>query len=189
MSILQRQIFREVLSHTFLGLVLFTFILFLRDTTRLLELLLRETTLGGSVAYLSLLVFPALLTFSIPMSVLVGILIALSRMASQGEVTALRASGIGVRIFFLPLGTLAVLGCAIGLYVSSHLYPRANQARVEIEKSIGLQQVSAEVRPRVFEERFPNMVLYVQDVVSGTQPAWKGIFLADLSNPGLPKVT
>ena len=189
MNILQRQIFREVLSHTFLGLILFTFILFFLATTRLLELLLRETTLGGSVVYLSLLAFPALLTFSIPMSVLVGILIALSRMASQGEVTALRASGIGVRIFFLPLGTLAVLGCASGLYVSSYLYPRANQERVEIEKSIGLQQVSAEVRPRVFEERFPNLVFYVQDVVSGTQPAWRGIFLADLSNPGLPKVT
>ncbi|MBI4463081.1 MAG: LptF/LptG family permease [Acidobacteria bacterium] len=189
MKILQRQIFREVLSHTLLGLLLFTFILFLRDTTRLLEIFLRETALGSTVAYLSLLTFPALLTFSIPMSVLVGILIALSRMSSQGEVTALRASGIGIRIFFLPLGTLAILACAIGLYVSAYLFPRANRARVELEREIGLKRVSAQVQPRVFEERFPNLILYVQDSISGSQPIWKGIFLADLSNPSVPKVT
>ena len=189
MKILHRQILKEVTSHGLLGLLLFTFVLFLRDTSRLLELLLRETSAWDSVVSLSLLAFPSLLTFTLPMSVLVGILIGLSRMASDGEVTALRASGMGVGTFFLPLGVFIAMGCALTLYLSVVLAPAANQERVEIERQIGLRQISAELHPRIFEERFPDWVLYVQDVKSGPNPVWEGIFLADLTNPAGPKVT
>ena len=189
MRILHRQIFKEAFSHGLLGLLLFTFVLFLRDTSRLLEMILRETASMSSVAYLFLLSFPSLLNFTIPMAILIGILITLSRMASDGEVIALRAAGISVRIFLIPLGIFAALGCAAALYLSVSLAPRANRSRVEIEKEIGLRQISATVQPRVFDEGFQNLVLYVQDVVSGANPVWKGVFLADLTAPAGPKVT
>ncbi len=172
-----------------LGLLLFTFVLFLRDTNRLIELLLRQSAFAGSVAYLFLLSFPALLNFTIPMAILIGILITLSRMASEGEVIALRAAGVGVRTFLLPLGMFAALGCAVALWLSVSVAPNANRTRVAIEKEIGLSQISATVQPRVFDEGFPNLVLYVHDVISGTNPVWRGVFLADLSSPGGPKVT
>ena len=41
MRILTRYILREVLSHAVLGSVLFTFVLFMRDLGRVLELLVR----------------------------------------------------------------------------------------------------------------------------------------------------
>ena len=189
MRILQRQILKEVASHGLLGLFFFTFVLFLRDTSRLLELLLRDTGVWNSVGHLVLLAFPALLTFTIPMSVVVGILIGLSRMASDGEVTAMRASGMGSRTFFLPLSVFIGLGCALTLYLSLVLAPAAGRERVEIERQIGLRQISGEIQPRVFEERFPDWVVYVQDIRSGPHPVWRGIFLADLSNPAGPKVT
>jgi LPS export ABC transporter permease LptG/LPS export ABC transporter permease LptF len=187
--ILPRHILKEVVSHSLLGLLLFTFVLFLRDTTRILELLLRDTSLWESVARVALLAMPSLLTFTIPMSVLVGILIGLTRMASDGEVTAMRASGIGAGIFAAPLGIFIGLGCALTLYLSIVIAPAANQERVGIERQIGLRQISGEIQPRVFEERFPNWVLYVQDIRSGPNPLWQGIFLADLTNPDGPKVT
>ena len=189
MRILHRQIFKEAFSHGLLGLLLFTFVLFLRDTSRLLEMMLRETASMSSVAYLFLLSFPGLLNFTIPMAILIGILITLSRMASDGEVIALRAAGISVRVFLLPLGVFAALGCAAALYLSISLAPRANRTRVEIEKEIGLRQISSTLQPRVFDEGFQNLVLYVQDVTSGANPVWKGVFLADLTAPAGPKVT
>jgi lipopolysaccharide export LptBFGC system permease protein LptF len=115
--ILSRQILKEVTSHGLLGLLLFTFVLFLRDTTRILELLLRDSSLWRTVTQVALLALPSLLTFTIPMSVLVGILLGLTRMASDGEVTAMRASGMGARAFLVPLGVLIGLGCALTLYI------------------------------------------------------------------------
>ena len=187
--ILHRQIFKEVFSHGLLGLLLFTFVLFLRDTNRLLELLLRENSYAGNVLSLFLLSFPALLTFTIPVAVLIGILITLSRMASEGEVTAMRAAGAGVSAFLRPIGIFSVLGCAVALWFSLTLAPSSNRRRVEIEKEIGLSQISTTLRPRVFDEGLPNLVLYVQDVISGTSPVWKGVFLADVSSPSGPKIT
>jgi len=94
-----------------------------------------------------------------------------------------------VRVFILPLSLFAVLGCALALYFSVSVAPNANRRRVEIEREIGMRQIFATLQPRVFDEGFPNLVLYVQDVVSGTNPVWKGVFLADLSSPSGPKVT
>ena len=39
------------------------------------------------------------------------------------------------------------------------------------------------MRPRVFFEEFPNLVLYVRDVPPNTR-GWKGVFLADTRKPG-----
>ncbi|MBI2816772.1 MAG: LPS export ABC transporter permease LptF [Acidobacteria bacterium] len=189
MRILHRQILKETLSHALLGLLLFTFVLFLRDTNRLIELLLRESAFARSIASLFLLSFPALLNFTVPVAILIGILITLSRMASEGEVVALRAAGMGVRSFLLPLGLFALLGCALALWLSVWAAPSANRMRVQIEREIGLRHISATVRPRVFEENLPNLVVYVQDVISGPNPAWRGVFLADVSNPAGPKIT
>ena len=187
--ILERKILKDVFSHALLGLVLFTFVLFLRNTTQLLELALRDTGLWYQVFLLALLSLPAVLSFTLPMAVLVGILIGLSRMSSDNEVTAMRAAGMSVRKFYLPIGGFAILGCAIAVYCSAFLSPLTNRLLVEQEAQIGLRQISAELQPRVFEERFPNLVLYVRDVVSGTHPSWKGILLAEVSNPDRPKIT
>jgi LPS export ABC transporter permease LptG len=47
-----------------------------------------------------------------------------------------------------------------------------------LEQELRASQASFQVQPRVFDERFPPFVLYVQDVeAAGTQ--WHGIFLAE----------
>lgn len=189
MRILHRQIFKEVLSHGLLGLVLFTFVLFLRDTTRLLELVLRDTGMWQQAAYLTLLALPPALSFTLPMAVLLGVLIGLSRMSADGEVTALRAAGVNTGMLLAPLLGFALLGSGLAMFFSAYAAPQANRNRVAAERDIGMRQIAAQLKPRVFEERFPNLILYVQDAISGPQPAWKGIFLADLTNPERMKIT
>ena len=43
--------------------------------------------------------------------------------------------------------------------------------------------LTSDVQPRVFEERFPNSILYVTDVTTGVTGRWKRIFLADVTPP------
>ena len=51
-------------------------------------------------------------------------------------------------------------------------------------------QASFEIQPRVFYEEFKNIVLYVQDAVPFRgRSLWRGIFLADISDPSSPKIT
>src|SRR6266542_3351261 len=99
MRILTRYILREITSHALIGAGVFTFVLFTRDLGRLLELVVRNSAPLPSVAEIFFFTLPTALTVTLPMGVLVGILIGLSRMAADSEVTAMRASGLGAGTF------------------------------------------------------------------------------------------
>ena len=103
MRILPRYILREVIANALVGMGVFTFVIFMRDAGRLLELVVRNSAPLPSVAELFFLTVPSALTVTIPMGVLVGILTGLSRLAADSEITALRASGVGVMMFMKVL--------------------------------------------------------------------------------------
>jgi LPS export ABC transporter permease LptG/LPS export ABC transporter permease LptF len=188
--IFTRYIWNEVLSHALLGGALFTFILFMKNLGQLLEMAARNTASLGGVAKIFLFTLPNTFTFTIPMAVLVGVLLGLSRLASDSEVTAMRAVGIGVWFFVRVVSAIAILGWAMSLVNSLYLAPKATAALLELEDSLKNQQASFEVQPRVFYEDFKNYVLYVQDIrASEGASRWQRIFLADLSDPVAPKVT
>src|SRR6476469_2168789 len=107
MRILSRSIFREITVGAVLGGVLFTFVLFLREAGQLFAILVRNSAPPSAVAYLFSLAFPEALTFTIPLGVLVGVLLALSRMSGDGEITAMRAAGVPRRRVSSPVMTFA----------------------------------------------------------------------------------
>ena len=96
MRILTRYILKEIFSYALLGLLVFTFTIFIRELGTLLELVVRHNVPLRDMATLFLLPMPKILMMTIPMAVLVGTLIGLSRMAADGEVIAARAAGIGL---------------------------------------------------------------------------------------------
>ncbi len=190
MRIFTRYIWNEVLSHAMLGGALFTFILFMKYIGQLLEMAARNSASLGTVAKIFLFMLPNVLSFTIPMAVLVGVLLGLSRLAADSEITAMRAVGIGVWFFVRVVSAIAVIGWGISLTVSLYVAPKATAALLNLESSLKNQQASFEVEPRVFYEDFKNYVLYVQDIRAGTGASrWQRIFLADLSDPVAPKVT
>lgn len=190
MRILTRYILGEVVSHALIGAGVFTFILFTRDLGRILELVVRNSAPLPSIAEVFFLTVPVALTYTIPMGVLVGILIGLSRLAADSEITAMRASGIGVWSFLRITMSFVIVAWLLALGNSVYVAPRSMAALGDLQNKLKSSQASFEVQPRVFYEGFPKYVLYVQDVKAASGAAiWKGVFLADLSQPAAPRIT
>ena len=188
MRILDRYIVREVFRHAFLGLVVFTFVFFVPQLVRLMALFVRHTGSGWQILELFLCIFPGVLTFSIPMTVLIGVLLGLGRMSADSEIIALTALGIGRRRILLPVGVLAISGAAATLAMTLWLGPAALRTFRNLEANLISSQVNFQVQPRVFDERFPRLVLYVNDVsASGTQ--WHGVFLAEAGGETGSRIT
>ena len=188
--IFTRYILGEVLSHALLGGALFTFVLFMRDLGRVLELAVRNSASLADVARIFLYMLPNAFTITIPMAVLVGILLGLSRLAADSEITAMRACGFGVMGFVRIVSIVAVGAWMLGLLNTLYLAPKSASALLALENSLKSTQASFEVQPRVFYEDFRNYVLYVQDVVPGAGAStWRHVFLADLSQPASPRIT
>lgn len=190
MRIFTRYILKEVLAHAAIGTALFTFVVFMRDAGRILELVVRKSAPLPSVAEIFFLALPSALTVTIPMGVLVGILIGLSRLAADSEVTAMRASGLGVGLFLKTVAIFALAAWLLAVVNQTMVMPRSARALNNLQSRLKSAQASFEVQPRVFHEDFKNYVLYVQDVSTGDGAAiWRGVFLADTSTPGAPKIT
>ena len=188
MRILTRYILKEIFSHSLLGLLVFTFVIFIRQLGNLLELVVRHNVPLRDMATLFLLPVPSILMLTIPMAVLVGTLIGLSRMAADGEVIAARASGMGLSCFVRPVMLLAVTGWAVTLWMGLFLAPQAARKMNRMETGLKASQVPYEIQPRVFIEQFPNLLLYLEDV-TGSRSSWRGVFIADMTQRNSVKVT
>jgi LPS export ABC transporter permease LptF/LPS export ABC transporter permease LptG len=188
--ILTKYVLKEVVSHAALGAAVFTFVIFMKNLGIILELIVRNSAPLPSVAELFFLTLPTAFTYTLPMAVLVGILIGLSRLAADSEITAMRASGIGAGTFVSMISVFAVAVWLLAITNSVIVAPRSAAALVRLQDSLKNSQASFAVQPRVFYENFPNYVLYVQDVTSSSDAAlWNNVFLADIRNPAAPKIT
>jgi LPS export ABC transporter permease LptG/LPS export ABC transporter permease LptF len=189
MRLLSRAIFLEVAGSAGLGTVLFTFVLFLQNlgSGKLFETLVRGSAPPTTVAYMFGLVLPPALIFALPVGTLVGVLIGLSRMSADGEITAMRACGIPSRRVIVPVVSFALLATAACALSSLWLTPLAVRETYRVLNSVIAQQLTAEVRPRVFEEQFTsaNTVLYVGDqrATANSAVIWRNVFIADLTPP------
>jgi LPS export ABC transporter permease LptF/LPS export ABC transporter permease LptG len=178
MRILDRYIVREIFRHAFLGLVVFTFVFFIPQLVRLMALFVRHSGSGGQIVELFLCIFPGVFTFTIPMAILIGVLLGLGRMSADSEIIALTALGIGRRRILLPVGVLALTGAIVTLAMTLWLGPLALRTFRSLEAGLLTSQLNFQVQPRVFDERFPRLVLYVNDI-SASSTQWHGVFLAE----------
>jgi LPS export ABC transporter permease LptF/LPS export ABC transporter permease LptG len=188
MRLLDRYIAREVIRHALLGLLIFTFVLFVPKLVRLMEIFVRHSGSGSQVAVLFLCIIPSVLVFTIPMAVLIGVLLGLGRMSMDSEIIALTSLGISRKRILVPVGVLAVVGAVLTFLMTAWLAPLSLRTGRDIEGKLITSQISFAVQPRVFDERFPHLVLYVNDVAaSGTH--WKGVFIAEAGADSNSQIT
>lgn len=182
--LLGRYIFREIAASALLGTLLATFVLFLQKLDPIFELLVRSNGANtGTVLQLFALALPGVLPFTIPFGVLVGILIGLGRMASDGEIIAMRATGVSSRRVIVPVLTFAALGAGLAFYITLRLTPWSLKKYTDLVNQLEQTQFNADIPPRVFVENFPNTILYAGDVTPGDPATWRRVFHADITPP------
>ena len=190
MRIFTRYILKEIVQYASLGIAVLTFVVFMQNLSRLLDLIVRNSAPLPSIAEIFFLTLPTALLFTIPMGVLVGILLGLSRMASDAEITAMRASGVGAVKVTAIVSLFAVSMWLAALINGIWIAPNSAAALVHLQDSLRSSQANMAVQPRVFYEDLPNKVLYVQDVKSASGAGqWSHVFLADITDPKSPNIT
>ena len=188
MRILDRYVCREVVYDSWLGLAVFTFVFFVPQLVRLMGLVVQHAATTTEILTLLLCSLPPVLIFTVPMSMLVGVLIGLGRLSADSEIVALNASGVSLRRLLVPIGAIALTATLLTFYLTLSLGPRSIRTLNSLEDHLRISQASFAVQPRVFDERFPHIVLYLEDVgASGMR--WRGVFLAESNSSTGSKVT
>jgi len=159
-KILYRYILRQIFGVFFLCLIVFTFVLFIGNMLRIIEMMSKGIALSIILKFL-LFLLPFMLAYSIPMSILTSVLLVFSRLSADNEITAIRASGINLKYLFKPVLICTILVIPLCYYINDNLRPNSIFAGRKLLLELGFQEPTINLATGRFNEIFPNYVIYV----------------------------
>lgn len=137
MKTLQLYCLKEVLAPVAVSALFFVFALMVLRLFELSQLLLSAGVSWGIVGEVFLIIIGTLLTFVIPMAVLLGTLIGVGRLAAENEILAMRAAGVHLGRVFYPSVVVALLlsGGLIGMghYAMPGFFQRLTNLSIEAQ--------------------------------------------------------
>ena len=180
MRIIRRYLVREMLPPTLISLLVFTFVMVMDVIFDIAELALKRNLGIALVAKLFFLNLPHIIVLTIPMAVLLGIIVAYSRLSADSEIVAFRSAGISLQRLLGPTLVFATGAFLITLYLMVFFLPWGNKTLLRLEEDIFSLAVASTVEPRTFYEEFANKVIYFNDYTENGKD-WKGVLLAESS--------
>lgn len=164
MKIIDRYILREMSVPFFVSLGVMTFVLLLGKILQLMDLMVNKGINVFDIAKLVLFLLPYFLLFTIPISLLMSVLIGLGKLASDNEITAIKAAGISLYRLSLPIAVASLLTLLATLSLSLFFVPYGNYATKDLLFSIVRQNASAGIKERVFNDNFRGLLLYANHI-------------------------
>ena len=175
--LLDRYILREIVTPFFLSIAALTLVLFLQKMFRLAELIVSKGATVVSTLKVLAFVMPSFLVLTIPMAFLIGTLTAFTRLCSDSEVTAMKASRVSLYNMIRPVMLFAVAAFSVTALTSLVVAPEANHALKVHLFNLVKSRAMVGIEPGVFSSTFDGMVIYVDKMTSLDD--MEGIFISD----------
>jgi lipopolysaccharide export system permease protein len=175
---LSRYLISEILPPFLFGLLVFTFVLLVARMVKLIELIVTRGVSPVQTAKLFSLILPTFLELTVPMAFLLAILLGLGRLSSDQELLAMKASGISPRQILGPIGAVAAIIAILTLLLTMLARPAANLAIKKELYNIAKTRVSTALKEKVFNDDFPNILIYVEEIIPPGNTA-QGVLIVD----------
>lgn len=164
MRIIRNYVLAEFVGPFFLSLLVATMILAAGNVIQIADMIINKGVNAFYVMKLFLFLMPWLLTFTIPISVLSGTLLAFGRLASDNEIIALKSSGISLWRIASPI---LIVGLMISLFcipLNDKLLPESGFAARKLIKQMGAKNPLALLEPGVFIKGFEDYIIFVYGI-------------------------
>ncbi len=162
-TIINRYILREIVFPFLMTLMVFTFVLLIGKILQIMDLMVNKGVLFVSIVKMVLFTLPAFLTFTIPISLLIAILIGLGRLSGDNEITVMKSSGISLYQLLVPVAVVSVFAFVVTVTIGL-LAPLSNYAMKNLLFDIVKQKASIGIKEKVFNDDFKGLVLYADKI-------------------------
>ncbi len=154
----------EILAPFFASFVIMNGVFFLVKLIPFLNLVLElRIGLADFIRLFSYL-FPNMFLYSIPMAAMLGVTIGFSRLSSDTEILAFKASGIGIYQVLPPLVVLSLIISLITGYFSIVLIPYGDRAMQQMMYQLAKEKIDKGIKERVFTEALGDLVVHVDSI-------------------------
>jgi len=159
MYILYKYLLKETVVPFFLSLFVFTGVLFLFRILKLVELVVNKNVSLVEITLLFSYVIPRFLEIALPMSLLIGVLIAFGRLSGDSEIIVMRAVGISLKQLVVPVLIFSIFATILTLITSFWIRPWANYQLGIGLFNIAKTQARSGIVPGVFND-FGSLMVY-----------------------------
>ncbi len=183
-KVLDRYIYREILSLSVLAIIIFTFSFLTNQILKLTELFINKGVPLLIILKLLIYTIPSFLSLTAPMAVLASTIITFSRISSSNELTALKSSGISLYRLVKPVIIFSTLIFLMTIYITTDIAPWSNRSfkslifhTIKTKATVGLEE-------GIFTDAFEGLVIYVNKIHTPTDI--EGILISDYRDPKEP---
>lgn len=167
---------KEILPLVFVFFFILTTLVFTQQVSKYSGLILSFQSSPYITQKFLLSLIPGIAVITLPVSLLLGTVVACSRLSSDNELTAAQSLGVSQITLAKPFLMLGIIGTIVASYLSAHVAPASLKTLKSLRTQILLQEANTRIRPHTFVTSFPNLLLYVQDV-DPQSGEWLGVFL------------
>ncbi|SJZ55427.1 LptF/LptG family permease [Consotaella salsifontis] len=180
MTILERYIFRRVLTLSIGALLSLLLVIWITQALQRINIVTTTAAAAGKVMWLAVLMVPNLAMGILPFALLIGAIQALNALNADSERAAISAAGGSMRILGRPVLLLSALFTLVMLIDANIVSPAAQRTFYR-----GMSQVNADVitlflKEGRFEEVQKGLYLSVGSVRGSTV---RGLFISDRRDP------
>lgn len=164
MKVLYRQAIKDFIGPFILAVVVMAGILLMDKIFLLIDLLVRKGINISVVGELMIFSLPFVISFSIPIGVLVASVMMFSRLAHDNELTAVRSAGINPMRLFNPFIIIVILIALFMTYFNGFILPEASHRARNLVTDIAQKKPSVRIYEGIFIDDFPGYIIYLGSI-------------------------
>ena len=147
-----------------INLVFFTFVFLMTKILDITNLIVNYKMSLVSVLLLLFYSLPFFLSFVIPMSVMMAVLLTFIRLSNDKEIVALKAGGVSVYGLIPAVLVFCAMGMVLSCFITIYGIPWGTVSMKELTYQIAASHVDAGLKERTFNDSFKDVMLYINKI-------------------------
>jgi len=162
--LLDRHVLRECASASALATGAFVFVLLAGNVIKVvLGALSSGQVTPWEACELMALLFPTVLPYALPMGILTGVLLTFGRMGADGEITAMKASGIGLWRIAVPVWAVAAVVALGSLWLNLEAGPASEDDFQKVLLGSAQLTPAGLIQPGKLNRQFKGLLIRAEE--------------------------
>ncbi|MEK7702646.1 MAG: LptF/LptG family permease [Nitrospirota bacterium] len=186
LRLLDRYLFKEILSPFLVGVLILTFLILLQQLLILTEWVVTKGISLVTVTEIFIKILPSFFLLTIPMAVTFASILAFHRLSSDRELIALSAAGIGFFKMLKPVMVFAIFAALLTFLMGTLAATWETGSLKSVGKKMLKERIGIGLDAGRFTEIFPGLMIYADSMPNATEI--EHVFIYDGRSSQMPQI-
>ncbi len=163
-AIIYRYLFKEMIPPFVINIIFFTFVFLMAEMLKITNMVINYRVGVFTVLLMFVYSTPFFLTFVIPMSIMMTVLLTFLRLSDDNEIVAIKTGGMSIYGLLPPVVLFCLIGCLITFFMTAYGMPWGKLAVKELTYRVVSSNLEIGLKARTFNDSFKDVMLYVNKI-------------------------